>query len=319
MTTEVFATHAGNIARYVAGNIDYFSMARRVLRTRDPDRTHPGIAKDRTATAWSILDNVTDEEREHAAPFFSGPGELPEGVRPHVFGNRFVPAGIRTVAFPMYEGGPDKEEVTINVVDARTMPHQVREEQVMLPKVSPLDVSAKMAPTLKECAEKEDRMFWNLARAAAGSQYVPVGGVSLDAFEKIRHTVEKHRLLVEKYWVSRDVVAGVAEHMSTMVDHIDEIGLKEAGYVGNLLGATITTTHPKLDCPLPPGTIVAFTGGEFLGELVEWLKYYGEAFVAGRGFELNGKKMPAGRGAAVAAQLSMCIANPQAVAWGRVG
>lgn len=92
--------------------------------------------------------------------------------------------------------------------------------------------------------------------------------LGIAAFEDIRFQVERHRLIVERFYINRAEVSDIVKTMSTAVDPVTERELILAGYIGNVLNASIMTVAGlNQQEVIPAGTVYATTHPDYLGEM----------------------------------------------------
>jgi hypothetical protein len=103
--------------------------------------------------------------------------------------------------------------------------------------------------------------------------------LGIGAFEDVRYQVERHRLLVENFLISRAEVSDIVKTMSAAVDPVTERELILAGYIGNILNAQIlTAAGTGVEEVIPAGTFYATTGADYLGEMGERIELYSEPY-----------------------------------------
>jgi len=103
--------------------------------------------------------------------------------------------------------------------------------------------------------------------------------LGIAAFEDVRYQVERHRLMVEKYFINRAELSDVVKTMSAAVDPVTERELILAGYIGNILNAQIiTAAGTGVEEVVPAGTFYAVTGSEYLGEMGVRVELFSEPF-----------------------------------------
>lgn len=132
-----------------------------------------------------------------------------------------------------------------------------------------------------EIMRLEDVKAVALLTAAANTEndITAFATLNLDVFEDIRFQVERWRLTVDKFIISRSELRDVIKTMSTQVDFITQRELIIAGYIGNVLNAQIITTAGLGQQEvLPAGRVFAVTEGKYLGELGEMLPLQSEPY-----------------------------------------
>ena len=103
--------------------------------------------------------------------------------------------------------------------------------------------------------------------------------LGISAFEDVRYQVERHRLMVEKFFINRAELSDIVKTMSTAVDPVTERELILAGYIGNILNAQIiTAAGTGVEEVVPAGTFYAATGSEYLGEMGVRVELFSEPF-----------------------------------------
>ena len=108
---------------------------------------------------------------------------------------------------------------------------------------------------------------------------VGFGTLGIGPLEDIRRQVERHRLMVEKFLISREELGDIIKTMSTQVDPVTERELILAGFVGNLLSASIiTAAGTNNEQVIPDGNVYALTGPEYMGEMAIRMELFSEAF-----------------------------------------
>ncbi len=99
------------------------------------------------------------------------------------------------------------------------------------------------------------------------------------AFEDVRFQVERHRLMVEQFIISRSELSDVVKNMSAAVDPVTERELLLAGYIGNFLNSRIlTAAGTGVEQVVPAGTFYACTGPDYLGEMGIRIELFSEPF-----------------------------------------
>jgi len=131
------------------------------------------------------------------------------------------------------------------------------------------------------------------------------GTLGINAFEDVRYQVERHRLMVENFWINRAELSDIVKNMSTAVDMATEREIILAGYIGTIFGAQIlTAAGTGVEEVIPAGTFYATTGPKYLGVMGErqslqsepYNKFpLGETVKGWAFFEFVGFGMPDGR------------------------
>lgn len=144
------------------------------------------------------------------------------------------------------------------------------------------DVLDRAQDTARQEIElQEDKAAINILDRAATALNTTTTYASLGigAFEDVRFQVERHRLIVENFWINRAEVSDVVKNMSTAVDPVTERELILAGYIGTILNATIlTSAGTGVQEVIPAGTFYATTGQDYLGELGERISLFSEPY-----------------------------------------
>jgi len=103
--------------------------------------------------------------------------------------------------------------------------------------------------------------------------------LGIGAFEDVRFQVERHRLMVENFLISRAELSDIVKTMSTAVDPVTERELILAGYIGNVLNAQIlTAAGTGVEEVIPPGTFYATTGADYMGEMGIRIELFSEPY-----------------------------------------
>lgn len=103
--------------------------------------------------------------------------------------------------------------------------------------------------------------------------------LGIGAFEDVRYQVERHRLLVENFWIARAELSDIVKNMSSAVDPVTERELILAGYIGNILNAQIlTAAGTGVEEVITAGTFYASTGPDYLGEMGERISLFSEPY-----------------------------------------
>lgn len=99
------------------------------------------------------------------------------------------------------------------------------------------------------------------------------------AFEDVRYQVERHRLMVEGFYINRAELSDVIKNMSSAVDPVTERELLLSGYIGNFVNARIlTAAGTGQQEVIPAGTFYAATGPDTLGEMGIRIELFSEPF-----------------------------------------
>jgi len=105
------------------------------------------------------------------------------------------------------------------------------------------------------------------------------GSLGIVAFEAVRYQVERHRLMVENFLISRAELSDIVTTMSTLVDPVTERELLLAGYIGNILNAQIlTAAGTGVEEVIPAGTFYATTGADYMGEMGIRIELFSEPY-----------------------------------------
>lgn len=103
--------------------------------------------------------------------------------------------------------------------------------------------------------------------------------LGIGAFEDVRFQVERHRLMVENFLISRSELSDIVKTMSAAVDPVTERELILAGYIGNVLNAQIlTAAGTGVEEVIPPGTFYATTGADYMGEMGVRIELFSEPY-----------------------------------------
>ncbi len=144
------------------------------------------------------------------------------------------------------------------------------------------DVLDRAQDTARQEIElQEDKLGIALADAASTAQntvttYATLG---ISALEDVRYQVERHRLIVEKFFINRQELSDIIKTMSTQVDPVTERELILAGHIGNVLNAQIfTAAGTGVQEVIPAGTFYASTASEYMGEMGIRMDLFSEPF-----------------------------------------
>jgi len=144
------------------------------------------------------------------------------------------------------------------------------------------DVLDRAQDTARQEIElQEDKAAINALDAAATSvnTVTTFGTLGIAAFEDVRFQVERHRLIVENFWIARQELSDIVKNMSTAVDPVTERELILAGYIGTVLNASIiTTSGTGYEQVIPSGTFYCTTSSDYLGVMGERIKLHNEPF-----------------------------------------
>jgi len=103
--------------------------------------------------------------------------------------------------------------------------------------------------------------------------------LGIGAFEDVRFQVERHRLMVENFLISRSELSDIVKTMSTSVDPVTERELILAGYIGNVLNAQIlTAAGTGVEEVIEPGSFYATTGADYMGEMGVRIELFSEPY-----------------------------------------
>lgn len=122
----------------------------------------------------------------------------------------------------------------------------------------------------QEIELQEDKAAINLIDTAAQAvnTVTTFSTLGIAAFEAVRYQVERHRLIVSNFLISRAEVSDIVTTMSTAVDPVSERELILAGYIGSILNAQILTAAGQgVEEVIPAGTFYATTDPDYLGEM----------------------------------------------------
>lgn len=134
--------------------------------------------------------------------------------------------------------------------------------------------------------------------------------LGLGVFEDIRYQVERWRLTVDKFIISRHELSDIVKTMSQAVDFVTQRELILAGYIGSILNAQIVTSAGiGVEEVVPPGVVFAVTEGKYLGRLGERLALQSEEYNALVRGELK-------KGIAQYEIIGLGVGNSRAVAMG---
>jgi len=144
------------------------------------------------------------------------------------------------------------------------------------------DVLDRAQDTARQEIElQEDKLGIALADAAstAINTVTTYATLGIAAFEAVRFQVERHRLMVEKFFINRAELSDIITTMSTAVDPVTERELILAGHIGNILSAQILTAAGiGVEEVIPAGTFYACTASEYFGEMGIRMDLFSEPF-----------------------------------------
>jgi hypothetical protein len=218
-----------------------------------------------------------------------------------------IPKDIRSVAYVI---GQDGQTPEARIKTTWITPEEFKVSSMPTIDIQDIyqmnfDVLERAQDTARQEIElQEDRAGINLIDRASSAVNSVTSFASLEigAFEDVRFQVERHRLIVEKFLISRAEVSDIVKTMSSAVDPVTERELLLAGYIGNILNAQIiTSAGTGVEEVIPAGTFYAVTGPDYLGELGERIplqsepynKYAVKEFVKGWAFiEMIGFGLP---------------------------
>jgi hypothetical protein len=146
--------------------------------------------------------------------------------------------------------------------------------------------------------------------AQAVNTTISYGTLGVGPLEDVRLQVERHRLVVEKFLISRFELSDVIKTMSAQVDPVTERELIVSGYFGSFLNAMIVTAAGTgVEEVIPAGTFYAVTAPEYLGEMGIRIELFSEPFNMFVNFQTK-------KGWAFAEMVGFGIGNPRSVARG---
>lgn len=144
------------------------------------------------------------------------------------------------------------------------------------------DVLDRAQDTARQEIElREDKAGIALIDRASQADNIVTTFASLNvgAFEAVRYQVERHRLMVENFLISRAELSDIITTMSGFVDPVTERELLLAGYIGNLLNAQIlTAAGTGVQEVIPAGTFYATTGADYMGEMGVRVELFSEPY-----------------------------------------
>jgi len=144
------------------------------------------------------------------------------------------------------------------------------------------DVLDRAQDTARQEIElKEDQAAVGLIDEAAQTinAVTTFATLGIGAFEDVRFQVERHRLMVENFLISRSELSDIVKTMSAAVDPVTERELILAGYIGNVLNAQIlTAAGTGVEEVIPPGTFYATTGADYMGEMGIRIELFSEPY-----------------------------------------
>ena len=195
-----------------------------------------------------------------------------------------IPLDVRSVAWIV---GQDGQTPEARIKSKWITPHE--DKIVSYPTVDiediyhlNFDVLDRAQDTARQEIElKEDTLGIALADAASTAQntvttYATLG---ISALEDVRYQVERHRLMVEKFFINRAELSDIIKTMSTAVDPVTERELILAGHIGNVLNAQIlTAAGTGVEEVIPAGTFYAVTAAEYFGVMGIRMDLFSEPF-----------------------------------------
>jgi len=206
-------------------------------------------------------------------------------VRPLAQGELFrIPLDIRSTAWVLGQDGKSPRSV-INT--KWVMPDETKITSFPVIDISDIyrmnfDVLDRAQDTARQEIElKEDKRALALMDAASTTinTTTTFATLNVSAFEHVRFQVERHRLMVEQFIISRSELSDVVTNMSANVDPVTERELLLAGYIGNFLNARIlTAAGTGVEEVVPAGTFYAATGPDYLGEMGIRIELMSEPF-----------------------------------------
>lgn len=276
----------------IRANLDYESLSRKTLRLRPLAQGELWkISKDERYTAWVVDYN-------------GGTGGLPS-IEARLYGRFIIPPEGRTLAcLP----APSNDKILE-------------------------DLEASQASTGNALMYQEDRAFIALLDAAAQTvnAVMVTARIGAQALADVQYQVERNRLVVDKFLVSREDVDEILDNLSDKhelfserFDPCNQSELKKAGYHGKFQGAAIWSEAQGAFPVIPRGTVYAVAAPEYLGEQAIRVEHFSEPYNEKREIEeivesIDGK-FPVTRtvtefgGWAYCHIGGMCIPNSRAVA-----
>ena len=144
------------------------------------------------------------------------------------------------------------------------------------------DVLDRAQDTARQEIElQEDKAGIDLIDEAAQTEnaVTTFATLGIAAFEDVRFQVERHRLMVENFLISRAELSDIVKTMSAAVDPVTERELILAGYIGNILNAQIlTAAGTGVEEVIPPGSFYATTGADYMGEMGVRIELFSEPY-----------------------------------------
>lgn len=195
-----------------------------------------------------------------------------------------IPLDIRSTAWVLGQDGrtprsviktkwivPDETKITsfpvIDISDIYQMNFDV------------LDRAQDTARQEIELAEDKRAITLLTAAAQTVNTVTTFASLGVAAFEDVRFQVERHRLMVEQFAISRTELSDVVKNMSSVVDPVTERELLLSGYIGNFMNARIlTAAGTGVEEVIPAGTFFAMTGPDYLGEFATRIELFSEPF-----------------------------------------
>lgn len=133
----------------------------------------------------------------------------------------------------------------------------------------------------QDIERQEDKALVAALEAAAGTSndVTYFASLGLTAFADIMYQVEKNRLMVDKFLISRAELVDIQTTMSAGVDPVTERELILSGYIGNIYNAQIITSAGTNTFEVVPnGVVYAVTAPEYLGDFGIRIDLFSEPF-----------------------------------------
>jgi hypothetical protein len=195
-----------------------------------------------------------------------------------------LPKDVRSVAYIIGQDGQTPE--------ARIKTKWITPEEFKITSFPAIDISDiyqmnfdvldRAQDTARQEIElQEDKAGLNIVDRAATTinTTTTFGSLGIGAFEDVRFQVERHRLLVENFWIARAELSDIVKNMSVAVDPVTERELILSGHIGNILNAQIlTAAGTGVEEVIPAGTFYATTGADYLGEMGERISLFSEPY-----------------------------------------
>jgi hypothetical protein len=195
-----------------------------------------------------------------------------------------IPKDVRSVAYTIGQDGmtPEARIKTAWITPPEFKVTSFPAIDIMDIYQSNFDIIARAQDTARQEIElKEDKAGINMLDSASTAINTATTFTSLGigAFEDVRYQVERHRLLVENFLISRAEISDIVKTMSGAVDPVTERELILAGYIGTVLNSQIlTAAGTGVEEVIPAGTFYATTGSDYLGELGERIELFSEQY-----------------------------------------